>query len=625
MKNVKLFIGAIALSLVFISSCKKNFLNTQPLDKISSEATWADGPLAEAFIFGIYSFLGYGGFEEQALAALTDEAMFTHAGRNINTFMEGSETPSNLGWMSGTYAWDNMYFAIREANVAIDRLPTSTFDNDELRDRLLGEAYFLRGYYYHQLLRYFGGVPLIKRPYGLNEDYTIARNSFEENVASIVNDLDSAALLLTGKTVTPGRASKLAAMALKSRVLLYAASDLHDGPTAKAKSATLSGYSNLDLVAYSGGDRQSRWTAAKNAAKAVLDEGQGYKLDLTAPVSAEEGKMNYISIAMGGESAIGDAAAATELIFERTHTALYTQEDNWPLGGIHYGINNGPNGYHNWAGNTPIQQLVDDYEMMDGSKFDWSNSTHKAAPYTNRDPRFYATILFDGADWKPRPSDVTALDPANQIQTGYYPDPNGGTLNGIDTRESAIENWNGSRTHYYTRKFIDPNPALPDNQSSAQVIPWPFLRYTEMVLNYVEACLALGEEEEARTWLNKVRFRAGMPAITDAGQALINKYRNERRVELAYEEHRYHDARRWMIPQETVGRGIKAINIVAKLKAGKQPHIPYRYDPTVYDYTYVPVDNTENETRKWDDKMYYRPISRDEINRNDKLIQNPGY
>ena len=436
------------------------------------------------------------------MAAYTDEAMFTHSGRNIQTFTEGSETASNLGWISATYNWDNMYSAIRQANVALDRLPTSTFEDDVLRDRLIGEAHFLRAYYYHQLLRFYGGVPIIDKPYNLNEDYTIARNTFEECVNFIVADLDAAAQLLDGKPFTKGRGSKLAALALKSRVLLYAASDLHDAAVAKSKSAVLNSYANIELVAYTSGDQQTRWQAAKAAAKAVIDAGTGYKLNLSAPVSATEGKDNYISIALGGQSAVGDAAAATELIFERTHTPLYTQEDNWPLGGIHYGINNGPNGYHNWAGNTPIQQLVDDYEMMDGSKFDWNNPAHKAAPYDNRDPRFYATILYDGADWKPRPSDVTALDPANQIQTGYYPDASGATINGIDTRESAIENWNGSRTHYYTRKFIDPNPALADNQSNAQVIPWPFLRYTEAVLNYVEACLELGEETEAKLWLN---------------------------------------------------------------------------------------------------------------------------
>jgi starch-binding outer membrane protein, SusD/RagB family len=298
---------------------------------------------------------------------------------------------------------------------------------------------------------------------------------------------------------------------------------------------------------------------------------------------------------------------------------LFTRESNWPLGGLHYGINNGPNGYNNWGGNTPIQQLVDDYEMMDGTKFSWSNPQHAAAPYVNRDPRFYATILHDGSPWKPRPSSSAGLDPFNQIQTGTYDGKAG-----LDTRQSAVENWNGTRTHYYTRKFIDGNPALPDNQSAAQTIPWPFIRYTEMAFIYAEASMELGNETEARLWLNRIRFRSGMPAISDAGPALRTRLHNERRIELAYEEHRYHDARRWMIGEQ-LGRPIQAISVTATLKPGKTAHNPYRYDPDVYNYTYTVFNNTENELRVWRDKMYFRPLSRDEINRNSKLVQNPGY
>ncbi|SEQ92975.1 RagB/SusD family nutrient uptake outer membrane protein [Neolewinella agarilytica] len=616
--------GVVASALFFLllTGCKEDFLNTEPLDSISSEATWADGPLAQAFIFNVYSFLGYGGFEEQGLSSLTDEAMFTHAGRNIRPFNEGTEDATNTAWMSATYQWDQMYLAIRQANVAIDRLPTSTFTDDVLRDRLLGEAHFLRAYYYHQLARFYGGVPLIDRPYGLDEDYSVERGTWAETVDFIVADLDEAARLLAGKTVTPGRATDLAAQALKSRVLLYDASDLHQSDLV---TGVFSGYSNIELVASPSGDRAAKWRRARDAAKLVVDAATGYKLDLSGPVSAEEGKQNYVSIAMGGGSAVGDASAAVELIFERTKTPLYTVEDNWPLGGIHHGINNGPNGYNNWAGNTPIQQMVDDYEMMDGSYFDWDNAEHAAAPYDNRDPRLYASVMHDGASWKPRPPASRSFDMVDQIQTGYYDDGAGGTINGVDTRESSIENWNGSRTHYYHRKFIDPDPALPDNQSNAQTVPWPFIRYTEAVLNYVEASIELGEEDVAREWLSRLRYRVGMPAVTDSGDALRERYRNERRVELAYEEHRYHDARRWLIAPETLGRIIQTIDIRATLKPGATPHTPYRYDTDVYDYTYTVVENTENETRTWVNKMYYRPISRDEINRNSLLIQNPGY
>ena len=92
------------------------------------------------------------------------------------------------------------------------------------------------------------------------------------------------------------------------------------------------------------------------------------------------------------------------------------------------------------------------------------------------------------------------------------------------------------------------------------MIPWPFIRYTEVVLIMLKPVLKRGRKQRQGHWLNKIRFRAGMPAITDAGAALRDRYRNERRIELAYEEHRYHDARRWMIPAETVGRGIKKLS-----------------------------------------------------------------
>ena len=621
MKNINnLKTGMVSglLAVFFLlAACNDDFLDTQPLDKISSSATWSDGTLSEAFVFSVYSYLGFAGFEEQMQAVITDEAFFTHAGRSINTFNEGSESPSNIAWTSSTYAWSNMYSAIRQTNVAIANLPEATFEDQNLKDKLMGEAHFLRAYYYHQLLRFYGGVPIIDSPYSLGDDLSIARSTFAQTVDFIVAELDKSASLLNGKDMAEGRASRIAAMALKSRVLVYAASDLHESSKAP------SGY-GTDLHAYSGG-QQARWQAAQQAAKAVLDITSGYKTDLTEPVSHEEGKANAVAISMGGKSAVADAGASSELIFVRTLSSKYTPEDNWPLGGTHFGVNNGPNGYHNWSGNPPIQQMVDDYEMMDGSSFDWDNTTHKADPYANRDPRFYSHVLYDGAPWKPRPSDVAAIDPYDEVQTGYYDDGNGGLINGVDTRESPIENWNGSRTRYNLRKWIDPDPAIKENLTSHQVIPWPFIRYAEVVLNYVEASINLGQEDEARNWMNKTRFRVGMPAVTESGPALLEKYINERRIELAFEEHRYHDARRWLIAPETLGRGIEKINVTAALKPGKSPHVPYRHDKAVYDYTYEVQNETSIENRTWKDKMYYRPISRDEINKNELLVQNPGY
>lgn len=619
--NKLLFLFAITLGLF---ACNKDFLDTKPLGEVSSEDVWKDGALTEGFVNNIYNGIGNGGFDEQMLASLTDEAVFTHTGRSINTINEGSLSPSNTGWVSGTYEWGTMYSRIRSCNVALENIRTATFDNQALKDRLSGEAHFLRGYYYHQLVRYYGGVPLIDKSYGLNEDYTIARSSFEDCVGFIVKECDSAIALLDGVSMAKGRATANAALALKSRILLYAASDLHDIPTLQSKTSFLSGYAAPEALGYTGGDRVARWQAAKVAAKAVMDAaGSGYKLGLNAPVTTEQGKNNYMSIAMGGGSkAPGvDASAASEIIFGRYFVAERSE------GGQQQGLYNGPNGYHNWAGNTPIGLLVDDYEMMDGSKFSWGNALHKAHPYDNRDPRMDVTIMYDGSDWKPRNLISGNVDPANQIQTGQYDLKIGGTLvnfNGLDTRSSTIEDWNGSRTGYYMRKFIDPDPGIVDN-NSRQFIPWPFFRYTEAVLNYVEACIELGEDAEARDWLNKIRFRSGMPAITESGAALKDRYRNERRIEMVFEEQRYHDARRWLIAPTTLGRKITFISVLGKFKPGKELNGTYKHDETIYNYTYTPVVDQNHEDRTWVDKMYFRPINLDEMNKNDKLVQNPGY
>jgi hypothetical protein len=620
LKNMLIALPGVLL----LTACSRDFLNTKPLSQIQASDTWKDGGLSQAFVTDIYNGLGNGGFDEQQLSALSDEAVFVHPGRGINTINEGTLGPTNLGWVSNTYDWVTMYLRIRGTNVALENLKTATFADTVLNNRLKGEAHFLRAYFYHQLVRYYGAVPLVDHTYGLNQDYSIARSTFEDCVKFIVADCDTAVSLLTGKTLAKGRATALSALALKSRILIYAASDLHDIVTAKAKSSVIAAFANPELLGYTSADRTTRWQAAKDAAWAVMQTGTGYKLNLSAPVSAADAITNYVSISMGGGSnAPGlDKSASTELLFERDFSSQLVSGGPG-TDGTSVGLDNGPNGYHNWAGNAPIQELVDDYEMMDGTKY--TNAPPASlAPYKNRDPRLTATILFDGSGWKPRSAITSNPDPVNQIQTGSYQMTGGAYQAGLDTRQSPVENWNGSWTGYYMRKFIDPDPAVVDN-NTRQYIPWPILRYTEAVLNYVEANIELGNDLEAQTWLNKIRFRAGMPAVTDVGDALRQRYRNERRVELAYEEHRYHDARRWMIASTTLGRKIVFINVVGVLKPSALAPSPYKHDETLYNYTYTPAEDNSLENRTWLDKMYFRPISRDEVNKNSKLIQNPGY
>ncbi len=608
----------VAISALLFSSCNNDFLNTKPLDQLSESTVWTDPSLTEAFVTELYGGLGNGGFDEQMLASLTDEASFTHPGRGITTITESRSNPADIGWVNGTLSWANMYLRIRACNIAISNLSKSPAGfSASLLERLNGESKFMRAYYYQQLTRYYGGVPIIDKPFGLTDtSFLSARNTYEECVNFIVKDLDEAATLLNGKSMAAGRASRAAALALKSRVLLYAASDLYDVNTAKAKSTVHSAFTKPEILGYTSSDRAARWNKAKDAAKAVLDlPGFGNKLNLTSPAPKDEAIANYSNNSLarnGGEK---------ELIFARYF--INAKAEN----GGRIGLFNGPNGYHNWAGNAPIQNFVDDYEMMDGSKFDWSNPAHASSPYDNRDPRFYASILYDGATWKPRTSDVATKDPANQIQAGQYEITVGGNkvaYFGLDTRKSSVEDWNGSYTGYYFRKFTDPNPAIID-QNTWQQIPWPFLRYTEAVLNYVEACIELGQEAEAKAWLNKVRFRSGMPEITASGDALRQAYRNERRIEMAFEEQRFHDARRWMIASSTLGQKVRIVNVIGTLKAGKSVSL-YKYDKDNYNYSYNVVNmDPGKENRAWADKMYFLPIHRDEMFRNKNLIQNPGY
>ncbi|MDW7693747.1 RagB/SusD family nutrient uptake outer membrane protein [Flammeovirgaceae bacterium SG7u.111] len=603
-------IGLLFIISLGLHSCNDEFLNTKPLDEVSQSDVWTDPALLEAYVNDIYRGVYDGGFHEEMIASMTDEAMFIH-GRAIsqvpqaNVNDQSSHFTETEKWM---FSWPEMYKYIRACNNFFENVAESPLKDEADTKRLMGEVHFMRAWFYHGLVKNYGGVPLISETYKLGaDDYSIARNTYEESINFILSDLDAAATNLKGKTMDKGRTNYAAALAMKSEVLLYAASDLHDMPTASSKSTLIGGFSNKELLGYTSGDRTARWTAAKNAAMEVMN--LGLSLAFPDPTSQEEAAENLYNMFMDDNS---------ETIWSRYWIGDKNER------GDRYHLNNGPNGYHNWAGNVPLQTLVDDFEMMDGSKFDWDNPDHAAAPFEDRDPRFYSTVLYDGADWRERPSDVASRDPYNQIQTGTYEkwDPNTNAViphYGLDTRQSPIEDWNGTRSGYYVKKFYDKRF---NGSGERQEVPYPFFRYTEILLNYAEACIELGQDNEAKTVLNQIRKRAAMPDITESGDALKERYRNERRVELAYEDHRFFDGRRWIIGP-TLHRPAVGLVIEGKLKSGKQVEI-YKYSKEDYDYTYTPTE-LANEVRVWEDKMYFVPLQRDELNRNPQLVQNPGF
>jgi hypothetical protein len=599
--------------MTVIVSCKKEFMNVQPLDKYSDEAVWKDPSLIQAFINNIYLGIPHG-FSNIMMSSMVDETMY-NADFGSSNVTKSLITPSDLSifdinfWTGNRQRemnWIWVYKFVRSTNLFFEKIDGAPFDNPADKNRMKGEVHFLRAYLYHNLVSMYGGVPIIKRTFGLTDDFNVPRDSYENCVKFIVADLDSAASLLplsyTGND--KGRATKGAALALKSRVLLEAASDFYNSNGSWAGS-----YPNKELIGYVGGDRTARWQAAKAAAKAVIDLNQ-YSLYQPTPSTSGEATKNYSNIFLSMET--------SEDIFVRYFTANI--DENWD--GYNPGLYQNPNGWHGWGSNTPTGQMVDAYEMADGSKFDWTNVAHKAAPYSNRDPRFYASINYDGAVWRPRNDNAAKVrDAVGVVQTGFYKKSDGSILAGLDTRNGPLEDWNGTYTGYYMRKFIDPTI---EAQFIKQTQPWRYIRYTEILLNYAEACLGLGQETEAKQYINMIRRRAKMPDVTETGQQLIDRYRNERRIELAFEDSRYLDVRRWMIAPQAY-EDAKQVEVVYPADANGNPTGAPVYNPTGWPSTKGSGNVAIAQQRAWNPRFYFLPIQLDEMNRNDKLIQNPLY
>ena len=619
--NILKFLSLVVVGLL-LGSCNDDFLETTPLSEVAESNVWSSDKLAEAAVLDLYQGTWAGTLtREETTDAFTDQAVFTHPGRGVDGYTEGKMNPAGNFMDMQWFSWPQLYPFIRSANIAIQRLTENEAGFDQVFvDRLLGEAYYMRGYFYTQLMRQFGGVVLTLEPLTLDSETSNPRSSFEATVNQIVSDLDQAIALLADAPVDPARAHRITALAMKSRVLTHAASDLYE-PSKASSVATIASYSNPELIGYTSGSQSARWEAARAASKALLDATTGYKLDYTEPAPHAEAVQNYEDIWLQGDQ-------NQDFIWGRLveefgfGSRTYPGGDGWSQGPGMVALYHGPNGYHEWAGTTPTEALVSKYDKADGTKFDWDNPEHAADPYVEREARFYATILYDGAPWKQRTDDVVKFDKFNEIQTGFYTLSDGTIINGVDTRQGPIEDWNGARTGYYFRKFSDPfQPASWPN--NLQKVDAPYIRYTEVLLNYVEANINLGDEAEAIAWLNRLRFRNGLPAVTASGAELLELYKRERDKELVNEDARLFDMKRWLEGPQSLNKQVQQILIQATQKQGTTV-TDYRKDNSLFDYTYTPTDIVF-ENRIWQDHVYFMPISQTEIDRDPSLIQNPGY
>ena len=584
---MKLYIKYLTIGLMattMLASCA-DILDKKPLTEISDNDLWSDPALLKAFVNSRYNQVGVNGAESMQ-SSIVDETELTWL-RGCETHNFARLSPTDLGRMNGAWwGWDNRSWStkwtnISNCNIFFERVDNVGFTDETEKTNLVGQVRFIRAFEYWDLIARWGAMPIITKSFSINDREEIVgqkRNTYKECIDFLVSELDQAAKELPANWSGDdyGRATSVAALALKSRILLYAASPLMNEDV------------KIPEVGYTTPE-PDRWQKAAKAATEALDAAQtaGYEL---YNLNGDPSK-NYQLIFMD------NTAANKETLFARMGTSSADGESISSCDQY-----NNPNGYGGWGGNCPLQELVDAYEVVkDGvaSKFDWNNPEEKANPYANRDPRFYATILYDGAKWMTR-----------NVETYFDVDNNGTIIGGGKDTKYGNDSWNASPTGYNMKKFMDEGYALNSWNFCAR--NWIHLRMAELYLNKAEALFHTGDEEGAREALKPVRQRAGMPAVTATGADLLEAIKNERRIEFAFEEHRYFDVRRWKEAPKYFGSTVHAITI-KKYPDGKK--------------TYE-VDKLRSDVggdRKWDDKMYWLPIPKSEMDKNPNLVQNPGY
>jgi hypothetical protein len=521
----------------------------------------------------LYTFLpdGFNYIEGSMLAAASDEAEYTIEANSVHRFNSGSwNAVSNPDIASWTRNYDGIYaanlFLAKSDSINLDYLKydpnkQSTY-NTYLANtiRWKYEARFLRAYFYSELIKRYGGVPLIKEPVGITEDYVFQRDSLSKCIRFILSECDSAAANLPNRYTDPaelGRATKAAALGLKSRVLLYAAGELYNNTT------WAGGYEYPEYISMADGkERQDRWEEAAIAAGEAINEWAGYwKLHAAG----------YADLFTGYGSV--NIYESVEILFARR----YDRDNSFERRSYPIGYNGATGGI------TPLGNLVDAYQMKDGSAFDWNNPEHAAAPYDNRDTRLSASILTNNTPFAGGPLQAGQTAREVQIWEG-----------GLDGKPIP----RATKTGYYLKKYVNPKLDLLKDGKTMRV--WMIIRAPEIYLNYAEAANeAYGPNTEAPgatltavEACNQTRKRAGLPEVPSSVsyEDLKEIIRYERRVELAFEDHRFWDVRRWMIAPETLGVPAKAVQVI-KNEDGSFTYTPY---------------NLEN--RVWYDKMYFYPV-----------------
>ena len=553
-------IAIIILAGVITASCVDlNYTEQNTRDEEWTYEYFAEG--IKNMVFDVYAQVYNDEFADNSayfLAGATDEAQYALETGTVNNYVNG-------GWSAAnpySRTWTKCYTAIADVCMYLEKLDQAditewqynpNYENWVQQMELFPyELRFLRAYFYFELLRSYGDVPLVTTTLTNAQANNISRTPADEIVKFIVDELDAVAPYLPVSYLTEvnseiGRATRVAAYALKARTLLYAASPLFNPSNDKAK-----------------------WAKAAEACKFVLDNAADWGLKLS----------KYGSL--WGHDAFFNA----EIIFGLGRGESNSFEmANYPMG-----VENGS------SGNCPTQSFIDQYEYQDGGqtfgqRYPGSIDLKSVDPYEGLDPRFALTVVKNGDEWPTNGSQKKAIE---TFQGGF----------------NALPKYGATPTGYYLRKYVDGACVTTADNQTTRRHTWILMRLGEFYLDYAEAVFnATGSANNgaygmtANEAVNVLRGRSdiSMPAFTEDGEAWVERYERERAVELAFENHRFWDVRRWKKGPQYF-RTVQVASIGSNL-----------------------VMNRSTVTRQWDDKYYFYPIPQSELKKNPNLTQNAGW
>ena len=588
MKRINIIFALLAFSFI---TCDDDFLNEPPLDRITENDVWNDKALMDTYLFKIYdrmpwdyleSFWDVGGSQRDAIS---DLARGTYAWTGLhNQYRPGIWGTANNNWPLDWWGYDLIW----KINYSIENLEqtTTTVLSIEERNNRIGEMHFLRAYCYFALAKRYGGVPIILVPQNPDstpqEELFPPRNTEKEVYDQVLSDAQAAFDLLPNRWASQkGRAPKWAAKSLESRAALYA------GSIAKYGTVQLDGVVGIPASA-----ADAYYQTSLSASQTVITEG-GYLLFN----QYSDPSTTYANLFLDETD---DEAIFTKIWipFEKGHE---------------YDLHNVPFSYRlDWgASMSPTKQLVDSYEVLStgllpsesGSGYDEKN------PWENRDPRLRGTILTNNDIFQGLPVQIWY-----GTETGGSIDTGSGTgigKDGLGVHPDA------TKTGFYVRKHLEDGDSplfVPQYYSGQDCL---IFRLGEQYLNAAEAAIELGMEAPARDYIEMIRTRAGLTANLRlepySGDALKDRIRNERKLELAFEDHRYWDVRRWRIAEEALSIQVEGVRTLRHIDAAGNETFTYE----TFDAEALPMHFYE--------RHYYLPIGQDRRNNNDNLIENPGY